>query len=265
MNLDEWFDSFFARKAAAPIASLCHRYAPSITPDRITAAVALFGLILAPFYGGGGYWPIVGALLFVWVMVLDCADGQLARLRGGGSWQGRVVDGLADMIGAVSCHVGMMIALATGNVKVLGHTFGWTSSFMLLLIAGGSMIWNARVFDGLKQNVKPESIDNDLERYRGEVKTLFDRFVFWCWEDYASHISGYKGETPEHTYLMLRRVQWAGPTNHHFLMVLTGFAMPWFPFAPVVYAFACIVPINLLVVGVLKLTRPAVGSFEATR
>lgn len=121
------------------------------------------------------------------------------------------------------------------------------------------MIWNARVFDGLKQAAKEESQDAEIEQHRDKVKTWFDRVVFSFWESYAAVIARYRGASVEHSYRMLRRAQWAGPTHHHLLMVITGCVMPWVPWAPLVYVAICVVPMNLLVWSTLRFTpAPAV-------
>jgi phosphatidylglycerophosphate synthase len=256
MILDEWFDGVFCRRAAAPVARFLHANT-KMTPDGVTAWVAILGLTMVPLYAVGGYWPMGGGLMFLWLMVQDCVDGQLARLRGGGSWRGRVLDGLADTVCAASAHVGMLVFMAREGVSAFGVTLGALGAFVVLLAAGVSMTWNARVFDGLKQAVKPDTVDADLEKYRPEVKTLFDKFVFWFWGSYSRAIACHRGESVEHSYRMLRRIQWAGPTHHHLLIVLAGLAMPWFPRAPLVYAFVSIVPMNVLVWSTLKFTaRP---------
>src|SRR5690606_26772910 len=121
MKLDEWFDTAFCRPAARPLAeALAHT---RITPNHVTGLSALVGVLAGICFALDGRMPMIGAILFLGMMVLDCTDGQLARLKGGGTWRGRVLDGLADMVCAFSVHLGMLIHLTRGGLTVGGYTF----------------------------------------------------------------------------------------------------------------------------------------------
>jgi phosphatidylglycerophosphate synthase len=80
-------------------------YPLPISPDAVTGLSILAGLgsaasLLASF----PYHLQAGGLLLFLSAVLDCADGQLARMRGTSSLFGRMLDGTADLItvGAVA-------------------------------------------------------------------------------------------------------------------------------------------------------------------
>lgn len=84
------------------------------TPDAVTALSALFtasgivAIALAPHT-----WT-VGALVTVSLVVgyaLDSADGQLARLRGGGSPAGEWLDHMVDAVKIASMHLAVLVGL----------------------------------------------------------------------------------------------------------------------------------------------------------
>ena len=85
-----------------------------LTPNQVTAVSAVFTfsglavLVLAPASTAVG---VVVALLLVLGYGLDAADGQLARLRGGGSPEGEWLDHLTDSVKVVVVHLAVAVAL----------------------------------------------------------------------------------------------------------------------------------------------------------
>ncbi len=83
------------------------------TPDQVTAvsAVATFAgiaaIALAP--EGAWWWGVVVAALLVLGYALDAADGQLARLRGGGSLAGEWLDHVVDAAKIASIHLAVAV------------------------------------------------------------------------------------------------------------------------------------------------------------
>ncbi len=87
-----------------------------VTPNLITLVSLLFGLacgtaFIVQFPGHLQY----GALALVLSAVFDCADGQLARLRGTASPFGRMIDGTADLMVTIAFVGG------TGYVLLVRH------------------------------------------------------------------------------------------------------------------------------------------------
>ncbi len=95
------FTEYIARPPAAVVVYLL-RNTP-ITPNQVTfasaivAAVAAAMLILLP----GHLWLILAAVVYEFSFVLDCADGQLARLRKIASPAGHLLDFLMDELKAM--------------------------------------------------------------------------------------------------------------------------------------------------------------------
>jgi hypothetical protein len=119
----------------------------SITPNQVTALSGMVGFVsgiiiaTAPV-GPSLQVPIGGLLLFVSIL-LDCADGQLARLRGKSSMMGRALDGYVDVISAGSAFVGFAVFLfRAGYDWRLINLLGWS--------AGYSMKWHTHSYDHAK-------------------------------------------------------------------------------------------------------------------
>jgi phosphatidylglycerophosphate synthase len=88
-------------------------YALGLTPNVVTAAsaacsLAAFTLVVLT---SGWLTGIVAALLLVLGYVLDSADGQLARLRGGGSLAGEWLDHMVDSVKITLVHLAVLVHL----------------------------------------------------------------------------------------------------------------------------------------------------------
>lgn len=133
---EELFDLIFYR----PLAYLFVKGVSTtpITPNHVTLLSLAFGLGAAyEFASGTPSAAIRGAILFAVANILDCADGQLARLQGSGTLLGRVVDGVADYI------IGIAVFLSLG----IGMAAGAHSAWWLVIAAGLSSAFHAMLFD----------------------------------------------------------------------------------------------------------------------
>jgi len=115
-----WFTEWVARPPAAVVVYAL-RGTP-VTPNQVTflsAAVAAVACAMFALLPGHG-WLIAAALVFELSFVLDCADGQLARLRRTASPLGHLLDFLMDelkamlLLGAVAARLWSDSARATG-------------------------------------------------------------------------------------------------------------------------------------------------------
>jgi len=83
-----------------------------ITPNQITYASVLCGLASGlAFCLGEASWFIVGGFFLESSLILDCADGQLARAKNCASDFGRLLDGIGGYVAYLSMIGGMMIGL----------------------------------------------------------------------------------------------------------------------------------------------------------
>ena len=105
-------DSWWTVWLVDPLASRLVKFTAnrtSITPNQLTLAALLLGLVAAVcFFFGDWYWLLAGAVLFHLSFVLDCMDGKIARLKGNGSVFGSWLDYVFDRIRVLFCAVALM-------------------------------------------------------------------------------------------------------------------------------------------------------------
>lgn len=116
-----------------------------VTPNQLTIASGLCSLAagaalaLAPGPAAG----ILGAAMLLASILLDCADGQLARRRGTSSAVGRILDGAVDAVAPTAILAGMATLLQRA-----GHDPRWI--WPVAVATGASLAWHAAVYDALK-------------------------------------------------------------------------------------------------------------------
>ncbi|MSO92602.1 MAG: CDP-alcohol phosphatidyltransferase family protein [Rhodospirillales bacterium] len=126
MSHDTWIHRVARVTVVRPLAKT------GIAPNHVTTARLILGIGGAALVAvGGGLWPYIGAAVFVVSMVLDRADGDLARLTGRTSARGHVYDLLADTLS----NAALFLALGIGES---GGLFGpW--ALVLGLAAAGAV------------------------------------------------------------------------------------------------------------------------------
>lgn len=102
----------------------------NIHPNTVTIASMFIGAASSYFFlhgsfyyeGWNGLWfNIIGVLLLCWADVLDCTDGQLARLTGKKSRLGRILDGMAGFTWFIPIYVLLMVRFYQHH----SLEFGW--------------------------------------------------------------------------------------------------------------------------------------------
>src|SRR5436190_20554690 len=107
VEVEEYFDLFFYRPLAFVLVKSVYR--TNITPNQLTIVAILIGLMCGIIYAQGtNYW-LLGAIVFALYNIVDCSDGQLARIKKNGTHAGRIVDGLADYTSTAAAFIGIGI------------------------------------------------------------------------------------------------------------------------------------------------------------
>ncbi len=138
--VEEWVDLLIYRPLGFIVAlPLKHS---RITPNMVTIASAAAGLLGAAAMAVGRYdWLIWGAVLYALSNVLDCSDGQLARMTSKFSRYGRIYDGVADYVVGLSTFIAIGIGWRPEGYPLLG----WWA----LVIFGGIV---ATTYQGMHLN-----------------------------------------------------------------------------------------------------------------
>ena len=138
------YSRFVNRKFGRLLAALAFR--AGLTPNPVTAISAAFtatGIALLALHA-----PTVGMALAVGACLIvgyafDAADGQLARLRGGGSPAGEWLDHMVDAVKIASLHLSLLVGL---------YRFGGIHHGPLLLVPLGFSVVSVVLFFGTLLN-----------------------------------------------------------------------------------------------------------------
>jgi phosphatidylglycerophosphate synthase len=137
-------DIIFFRPIAFVLVKLLYRF--PVTPNQLSAFAMITGIGAGICYATGTQQGLVsGSVLYLGTIVLDCADGMLARLKNKGTPLGRVIDGIVDYVNGIAIFSG----LAVGLTRMPGHYI--LPAWILVLIAGVSMILHSTLIDYYRQ------------------------------------------------------------------------------------------------------------------
>ncbi|WP_369136675.1 CDP-alcohol phosphatidyltransferase family protein [Modestobacter versicolor] len=106
------YSRFVNRKLGRVLAAVAFHL--GLTPNQVTAVSAVFSATgIATLALVAPSWPMGVAVAACLVLgyALDAADGQLARLRGGGSPAGEWLDHMVDAVKASSLHLAVLVGL----------------------------------------------------------------------------------------------------------------------------------------------------------
>ena len=151
-----------------------------ITPNMVTVISIFVGAAVGfMFYHDNLVYTICGILLLVFANILDCVDGQLARLTGIKSAIGRILDGFAGDIG---------FALR------LSHEYGTYWFFALAVVSGLSHLVQANITDYYKtlhlyfiskdKGAEFQSLEQVIARHK-EMKLGINKTFYFLYRGYT--------------------------------------------------------------------------------
>lgn len=126
------WDQRLARRLVVPL-----RHS-ALTPNHVTTLSLLVGLAAAGLFAAGGALAHLGALVLILSLVLDHADGELARMTGRSSAFGHYYDLAADGLVLTTVFLGIGVGLPPG---ALG---GWAAELGVLVGASVAIIISLR-------------------------------------------------------------------------------------------------------------------------
>jgi phosphatidylglycerophosphate synthase len=135
----------------------------AVTPNQVTIANTVLGLIAAWMFAARGYWwPLLGSLLFLTSVTIDGVDGEVARLKMAESPFGKRLDVITDNI----VNVAILVAIGIGCYRNSGSK---TYVYLLPLLLGGFALCAVAVRRAL--NVSGAQ----AERWIGQVERICGR------------------------------------------------------------------------------------------
>lgn len=245
---EEIADLLFYRPVAFFLVKIIYRW--PVTPNQISLLSVVSGIASAMYFASGeAYNWRVGALLLLAGNLLDCLDGQLARLQGSGTFFGRIVDGVADYITGIAVFIALgvglksestwiFVILAAASSVLHGMAFDYYQGEFLKSRKNHINISSDDVRQYLKNN-KAGTVGFVFRKMLGQVYLFYLRtqnksFTLFSAPDYRPDDSQGNGSR------MIRLWSFLGPsTNRSVLIIFSFFGMPVF------YLFAVLIGGNL--------------------
>ncbi len=214
-------------------------YSTSLTPNQLSVISMFFGLGSGVLFYFGEYRYIVAGGISIFISnVIDCADGQLARLKKNGTKVGRIIDGFIDYVTGASIFFGIGFALhhITGDALY---------SWVLATLGGFSRVLQNMFFDYYRNmylqyvynkvndvNEEIAEFTEEKERLKSIKGKLIDKVLVNIYLKYCNlqknstkHVE--LDVTPEEykrkNKTVLRIWSWIGSTTHLTLVIIFCF------------------------------------------
>ncbi len=191
IEVEEYFDLYFYRPLAFILVKAI--YNTSITPNQLTVISMVFGIVGGFFYSLGTHTSfIIAAVLILIYNVVDCSDGQLARLKKNGTAVGRILDGIADYVVSFAAYLGIALGFANNSSNpLLWWIITIAAGLSNALQSGFLDFYRNRYLDYVLNRVSV--LDDGLKAFEIEFERLkkvkgryFDKAVIWIYLWYST-------------------------------------------------------------------------------
>ena len=185
IETENYIDQWFYRPIGFRIAKMLRN--TGITPNMVTIISIFVGAATGPlFYYDNIYYIIAGIVCLIFANILDCVDGQLARLTGIKSKIGRILDGLAGDIWFILIYVFLAMRL--------NNEYDTWIFFIPAVISGVSHLVQANITDYYKtlhlfflskeKGSEFQNID-EVRRQHKEMKPGIEKALFFFYIGYT--------------------------------------------------------------------------------
>ena len=268
-TLDIWIFRPVAQRVVAVLAGT------PLTPNQVTVLSGfvgiLAGLVLTLTMSYSHWWAVLGAVIGFSCVVLDCSDGQLARLRGESTIAGRGLDGAIDPLFPIAFFHGMAFFLLAHGVPywyVFG--VGWATGISMVVhtnnydLAKNAYLHNAQdpaLWAG-RHLLAPEEIEAERQQHLKDGRKAL-AFFLWIFVHYTANqrkrgntaierdepITRTTAERVLYRSIFLRHIRlWTlmGLSTHNTVLIVTALLIPVAPWVVHVGWFIILVPGNAL-------------------
>jgi phosphatidylglycerophosphate synthase len=176
-EVEEVIDMVFYRPLAFLLVELV--YPTRITPDHLSIAAIIMGIAGGFAYAFGLQLScVIGALFYLLFNILDCSDGQLARLKKNGTSVGRLIDGFADYLATVAIYVGIAIGYSN-NPEQPSFMLIWLSLAGISTIIQESLVdyYRTRFLDIVLK--RKNTFEEGIEEYKKEYESIKNQKGKW--------------------------------------------------------------------------------------
>lgn len=185
IETENFVDRIFYRPIGFRIAKALRN--TGVTPNMITVISIFVGAAAGFFfYKTDIVYNVIGILFLILANILDCVDGQLARLTGIKSKIGRILDGFAGDIWFASIYIGFALRLSEQT--------GCYWFFALAVMSGMSHLFQANITDYYKtlhlyfiskdKGAEFQSIDQ-IEAQHKQLKYGVAKFFYFLYRWYS--------------------------------------------------------------------------------
>jgi len=185
-SLDRWFYRPIGFRLAK---TLCKT---RVTPNMVTIISIFIGAVAGPmFYYNDIRYAITGIIFLIMANILDCVDGQLARLSGIKSKIGRILDGLAGDIWFLLIYI--FLAMRLNNEYK--HEYATWMIYSIAALSALSHLIQANITDYYKTLhlffLNPEKGSEfqklaELRKQHKEMKPGIEKALFFLYLGYTS-------------------------------------------------------------------------------
>jgi phosphatidylglycerophosphate synthase len=197
LEVEELIDLFVHR----PLAHLIARsaYPTAVTPDQLTILSMFVGIAAGwctwSSLARGAPWLAAGGVLLIASAVVDCSDGQLARMRQSSSRFGRMLDGLVDAIVQVAVLPPVLVHLWMEHRAHPAEAALWAALGLVAVVTGSL---HTTLYDHFKNvylvhtqptrregNDDPEDVEAHYAGLQSQGLRLFDAVRFFLYRRYV--------------------------------------------------------------------------------
>jgi len=257
LEAEEVFDLIIYR----PIAFLFVKatYGTNLTPNQTSVIAMLVGVLAGISFGfGTAYAVTIGGFLYLSANILDCADGQIARLKKNGTKVGRIVDGFIDYVVSTAIFIGIAVGLTHQQSNSLFQPYGnifhlnpYVYIWLISLLAGISSAVQAFYFDFYRNKYleivygKFYSLEDEIKEFEEEKQRVikepqnagyFDKLLINIYLKYTrlqlksqskkkshSEVKIDPGIYRSKNMVPLRILSFAGSTTHITICIICAF------------------------------------------